>query len=204
MQDTLYQYLILYKQLSLPGIGTIQLQKISSEYNYGEKVFAAPVYTFKMEGGEDKPSKRMYSWLSGTLNITEWDAIRRVNDFSFDLKNRISSSGEAKWLNVGVLHRDEKGNIILDADLTPLESEMPVQAEKVIREKAEHTVRVGEMEKTSFEMEELLGETVVKKDYSWIIAIVVTGLSVLFLGWYFSEKGINPSSTGNQSVIQTK
>jgi hypothetical protein len=202
--NTLFQYLILHRQLCLPGIGTIYLQRISSELDFGNKIFTAPAYRFRMETDPGSPSKKLFGWLSKLLHITEWDAIRMVNDFSFDLKNKIFSEGKVSWQPVGTLHRDEKGNITLDPALIQLESEVPVQAEKVIREKAEHTVLVGEMEKSSFELEELLTGSSVKKDYGWIIAIVITVLSFLFVGWFLSEKGLHPSSTGNQAVLETK
>lgn len=204
MYNTLYQYLILHKQLCLPGIGTIYLQRTSSELDFGNKIFTAPAYRFRMESDQESPAKKLFGWLSKMLQITEWDAIRMVNNFSFELKNKITSAGEVNWQQVGTLHRNEKGNIILDAALIQPESEMPVPAEKVIREKAEHTVLVGETEKSSFEIEELHTDISVKKDYGWIIAVVLTVLSFLFVGWFLSEKGLHPSSTGNQSVIKTK
>lgn len=157
-----------------------------------------------MEGDQRAPSKKIFGWLSKALHITEWEAIRMVNDFSFDLKNKISLEGKVSWQQVGTFQRDEKGNITLDPALIQLDSEMPVQAEKVIREKAEHTVLVGEMEKSSFEIEELLNGIPVKKDYGWIIAVILTVMSFLFVGWFLSEKGLHPSSTGNQTVLETK
>lgn len=204
MRNALYQYLILNGQLSLPGIGTFRLQKTSSEYNFGEKIFTAPIYTLGMDPHEERSSKKLYDWLSGTLRIPVWDAIRLVNDFSFDLKNKIAAEGKAVLFDVGFLHRDEKGNIVLDAKVISPESEKSVPAEKVVREKAEHTVLVGETEKTSFEMEELLAESAPRKDVSWIIAWTLAGLTVLFLGWYFSQQGLHPAAAGNQSVIHAK
>ena len=88
------------------------------------------------------------------LNITEWDAIKSVNDFSFDLKKKISEDGEVSWENVGMIRRNNNGDLKLDPQNISLQSEQPVTAEKVIRVKAEHTVLVGEKEKTSVEMEE--------------------------------------------------
>ncbi len=203
MQDALFQYLILNKQISLPGIGIIQLQKKSSELDFGNKVFTAPVYNFCIDSENETPSKKLFSWLAGRLHITDWDAIRMVNDFAFDLKNKISD-GKAIWEQVGTLRRDDKGNIILDSSIIQLDSEMVVPAEKVLRVKAEHTVRVGEMEKTSAEMEEYFTEAAEKKDYGWVIAIIITVLSVMFVGWYLSENGVNPGSAGNQSHINNK
>jgi hypothetical protein len=201
---TLYQFLILNKQLSLPGIGTIYLQKTSSELDFGNKIFTSPTYNFKIEHGREMLSKKLFNWISKELYISELDAIRMLNDFSFDLKKKISSESKVNWPKVGMLLKDNKGEIILDSPSFNLDCEKPVFAEKVIREKAEHTMLVGEMEKSVSEMEELLGEETIKKDYFWIIAVILCIASILFTGLYLSEKGLNPSAIGNQSVIKLK
>jgi transcriptional regulator with XRE-family HTH domain len=202
--NILYQFLILNKQLGLPGMGTIHLQKKSSELDFANKIFTSPTYIFKIEQGKDVPSKKLFAWLSKVLNVTEAEAVRLLNNFSFELKNELSVSGEANWQHVGIFRRDDKGDIILHSSDLQLECEMPVMAEKVIREKAEHTVLVGEMEKSAAEMEILLGESEVKKDHMWKIAITLLIMAFLFVGYYLSEKGFHPSSFGNQSVLIPK
>ena len=203
MHTILYRYLILNGQLSLPGIGTFHLQKTSSVLDFGNKVFTAPAYNFYLDSLHESPSKKLFGWLSKKLHIADWDAIRMVNDFSFDLKNKINT-GESAWQHVGTLRRNEKGEIVLDSAIIQLESQKPVPAEKVLRVKAEHAVRVGEMEKTSAEMEGFFNVAEEKKEYTWLIAIIITVLSIMFIGWYLSEKGVQPGSAGNQSIIQTK
>ncbi|HEX3166763.1 MAG TPA: hypothetical protein VHQ93_10935, partial [Chitinophagaceae bacterium] len=135
--------------------------------------------------------------------ITEWDAIRSINDFSFALRQKLSERGEVSWENVGMIRRDNNGDLKLEGQNILLQSEQPVVAEKVIRVKAEHIVLVGEKEKTSVEMEEYFAGSPAKKNYSWLIAIILTVLAVMFIGWYFSEKGFLTSSAGNQSVIKS-
>jgi len=203
MRDTLYEFLLLNKKLSLPGIGTISLSQNSAEHDLPSKQFTAPSFYFIIGSRNDKPSKKLFDWLSASLNITEWDAIKAVNDFSFALKKKLSEDGEVNWENVGMIRRDNNGDLKLDQQNILLQSEQPVTAEKVIRVKAEHTVLVGEREKTSVEMEEYFAGSPPKKNYSWLIAVILTALAVMFIGWYFSEKGFSTSSAGNQSVIKS-
>ena len=204
MQDSLYEFLILNKKLSLPGVGTIGLFQRSSQYDFGDRRFTSPSYFFKIESKDDKPSKRLFDWLYSSLGVTEWDAIRAINDFSFDLRTKISEEGEMNWEKVGVFRRDNNGDIKLDSHKIFLQSETPIAAEKVIRAKAEHTVLVGEKERSSVQMEEYFAQVSPKKNYTWIIAVILTLLAVMFIGWYFSEKGFSPTSAGNQSVIKSK
>ena len=203
MQDILYEFLLLNKKLSLPGIGTISLRQNSAQHDIPNKQFTAPSFYFTIESRNDKPSKKLFDWLSSSFGITEWDAIRSINDFSLDLKKKLSENGEVAWANVGMIRRDNNGDLKLDPQNILLQSEQPVIAEKVIRVKAEHTVLVGEQEKTSVEMEEYFSGSPARKNYSWLIAVILTALAVIFIGWYFSEKGFSTSSAGNQTVIKS-
>ena len=203
MQDTLYEFLLLNKKLSLPGIGTISVCQSSAQHDFSDKQFTAPSFYFTIESRNDKPSKKLFDWLSASLGITEWDAIRSINDFSFALRQELSERGEVSWENVGMIRRDNNGDLKLEGQNILLYTQQPVTAEKVIRLKAEHTILVGEKEKTSTEMEEYISGNPAKKNYSWLIAIILTVLAVMFIGWYFSQKGFLTSSAGNQSVIKS-
>lgn len=203
MQDTLYEFLILNKKLALPGIGTIRLKQNSSRLDFTNRQLNSPSFYFVLDHENDTPSKKIFDWLSSSKGISEWDAIKSVNDFSFSLKNSISQTGEAAWEGVGVLKRDKTGNLKLDPYTIALQTEQPIHADKVIREKFEHTVLVGEREKSSVEMAEYFAVDAPKRNYAWIIAVVLTILAVMFIGWYFSVKGFNPSTAGNNSVIKS-
>jgi hypothetical protein len=203
MRDTLYEFLLLNKKLSLPGIGTISLCQNSATLDFTNKQFTSPSFYFIIESRNDKPSKKLFDWLSSSFGITEWDAIKSVNDFSFDLKKKLSEKGEVNWENVGMIRRNNNGDLKIETQTIILQSEQPVTAEKVIRVKAEHTVLVGEQEKTSVEMEEYFAESTKKKNYTWLIAAIIAVLAVIFIGWYFSEKGFSTSSAGNQTVIKS-
>lgn len=73
----------------------------------------------------------------------------------------------------------------------------------MLREKAEHTVRVGEEERTSAEMVEMLNQPEENKSYWWAWALAVGLAATVFLGWYFSEHGLDISSTANTKQLQT-
>jgi len=203
MQNSLYEFLVLNKKLCLPGIGTISLKQNSSQLDFTNKQFTSPAYYFTLDAQDDKPSKKLFEWLSSSLGITEWDAIKSVNDFSHLVKNRISETGEMTLENIGVIKRDNAGKLKLDSNTISIKNDQSVIAEKVIREKAEHTVLVGDKEKSAVEMEDYFAGQSSKRNYGWIVAVILTVLAVMFIGWHFSEKGFVPSSTGNTSVIRS-
>lgn len=204
MQQILYEYLVLHHQLPLPGIGTIYLKWQSSSLDIGNKQFLPPVYYYTLETSQDKASKKLYDWMESVAGFDEWDAIKKINEFVFDVKSKISSQGEMIWENVGIIKRNEAGSLELVSSENFVPALSPVMAEKVTRENVQHTILVGEQEKSSAEMETLLAVTSPSKDVSWVVAVILAVISFMFIGWYFSEKGFSTTSTGNQSIIHPK
>lgn len=219
MFSSLYQYLVLNQRLNLPGLGTIKLQRHPAQYDVAEKSFSAPAYNFAFISGEGYPSKKLFEFLAKEKSITEWDAIRMVNDFAYELNKSLLAGKEIKWEPVGNFRKDESGNIVLDSPVITPGNEPAVVAEKVIRENAQHTMLVGERERTSTEMESMLTDNVrhkrsrikesdsgheqKKKDPFLLIAIILTMLAFIFIIFYFSQKRFRSSSTGNQVKFQS-
>jgi hypothetical protein len=71
----------------------------------------------------------------------------------------------------------------------------------MIREKAVHTVRVGEQEKTSVEMSEWLHPEEEKKSYWWTAALIVVIILVIFMVIYFLQNGLSQASAANQRSV---
>jgi hypothetical protein len=198
MFDPLYRYILKHKQLSLAGIGTITMQAEPAQSDFVNRSFLPARYSFVFEQGREVTSRRLFSWLSSALEISERDAIIRFNDFVFEIKRQIESGTEVAWQGIGKLKKGLAGEIKFNAYSSSLLFPQPVIAEKVIREHAEHTMLVGEVEKTSTEMTGLLSQGDKRKISWWIIPLAIIILLIIFIGWYFSEHGIN---TGNNHTI---
>ena len=201
MYAELYQYLISYKQVALPGIGTFSLERKPAENDFSNKRINPPVYSVNLHFPAKTPSSKFYQWLSGVLNIPESNAVNAFNDFALDMKSKIGNGETIDWNGVGTLSRGLAGEIKFKSAVNNLGYEEPVTAEKIIREKAEHMVRVGEDQKTSAEMTELLNQPEEKKSYWWAYALAIVLGSIIFIGWYFSEHGVNVAATANTKAI---
>ncbi|MFI5133023.1 MAG: hypothetical protein ACHQEB_01740 [Chitinophagales bacterium] len=201
MYDELYQFLIQHKQLDVPGVGTFLLQRKPAEADFINKCIYPPAYTVALQQGVSSPSKEIFAWLSAALNISDREAIVRFNDFAFDLKKQIAGGSEIKWSGVGTLVSGQGGEIKFSPLSAEARIEQPVPAKKMIREHAEHMIMVGEKERTSVEMTELLNKPAKKISYWWAYSMTVGILAMLFIGWYFSENGMKASSTANQQKL---
>ncbi len=202
MYEVLYRYLVKYKKIDLPGIGVLALQMQPAGVEFTDHTFLPPKYFFSFEKMEDVPPEKLFSWLAINLKITEQEAVIRFTDFIYELNRQLKEGKDIYWHGIGTLQKEFSGEIKFNADKNNLLWLEKVVAEKVIRENAEHTILVGETEKTSTEMNELLhpGE-VIKRHHWWIWPLAVILAAIIFLGWYFSVNNISGASTGNNHVI---
>jgi len=205
MYAELYRFLILHKNLSIPDIGTFSLIRQPARGDFPNRIIDPPAYTFSFQPDTNSSSKKFFSWLSAVLLISDRQAIVRFNDFAYDLKRKIQTGEIIDWQRVGTLSKDLAGEIKFIPITKDLIFEQSIKAEKLIREKAEHMVRVGEDEKTSAEMEVLLTKSGEKRSMWWAYAIAIGLLLIMFLGWYFSDHGLNVNATGNgQKLVPRK
>lgn len=202
MYRELYQYLILNKQLNLPGIGTFLVEKKPADFDIADKMVRSPAFTISLLSGNTIPSKNFFSWLGSRLAVNEREAVIRFNDFLFDLKKQLSSGGKLEWSGIGTLSKGLGGDIHFETAVKDHSPGTDVPAVKVLRQNAEHTVRVGEDQKSSYEMKERLHHTSTgKRSWLWPAAIVIAILSIIFIGYYFSTHGLTTSAAGNQKKL---
>ena len=200
MYDELYQYLILYKQLNVPGVGTFLLERKPADIDFANKVINPPTYTVALHHGNETIPARQFNWLAGALNVPEGDAIDRFNDFTNNLKSEILAGKRLQWEGLGVLSKGLAGEIRFEATLRDSPAGEPIPAVKVLRENAGHTVRVGEDEKTSEEMIEWLNPAQKKRSYEGIVTLIVAILALILLVWHFMTNG----TTGSRQTISPK
>jgi len=201
MYELLYRYLIKYRKLDLPGLGKLALKMHPAKAEFVSHSFSPPGYFFEFERTEDVPPERLFSWLASNLTITEQEAVIRFNEFIFDLNRQLREGKQIHWEGIGSLQKEFSGEI----KFSPQRKEFPwyqkIVAEKVTRNNAEHTMLVGEREKTSTEMKELLsiGEKE-KSDHWWVWPLAIALAIVIFLFWHFSENNAT-RATGNNNKI---
>lgn len=200
MYEELYRYFIQHNTLALPGVGTILLDRKPAENDFVNKLIHPPVYSVHFLAEADSPSLRFFKWLGAAFHISDHAAIIRFNDFVFDLRKQISGGDKIDWQGVGTFSKGPAGEVKFAPAIIPA-IEKPISAEKVIRERSEHFVRVGEQERTSVEMTEMLSKPEVKKSNWLLIALTAVLVSLLFIGWYLSENGVDVSSTTNTMKI---
>lgn len=201
MYSELRKYLILNQELPIPGIGTLRLERQPASIDFANRQILPPAYQIGFSDGPVQPSRRLYAWLAQGLGVSERDAVVRYNDFVFELKERLNRGEKLEWSGIGQLNKGLGGVWHFQPEVDRIVEGEPVHADKVIRDKASHVVRVGEDERTSDEMREYLQSSPQGRNITWAVALILLLISFILLGLYLSSNGVKPGATGRQSKI---
>ena len=213
MFHILHQYLIQHKSLSLPGLGTIELQNIPAISNISDHVIEPPMQKIIFDDVHDAPDKNLFQYVSARLQVEEWEAIKQVNDFSYELKSRLKQGGEIAWDRVGVLRSEPGGSITLDARTITYDFMEPAPANRIIRTNANHTILRGDTEVSgSFTRVEHAQQDAVfpgdeayaRKQKWWIWACILGGAALVLLFLHFYKTGFDLNSLHNTQKASVK
>src|SRR5260370_29975845 len=124
--------------------------------------------------------------------MLDHEAIKWYNEFSTDLRERVRTEDMVQWDGVGILRKDDGGNILFEPAPADGLFMSPTPAIRVSHQNA-HTLLVGDQERTNVEMNEWLhDEEAARKGWKkswWIIALVLALLALAALGWHFYVNG---------------
>jgi len=206
MYSILHQYLIQQKSLSLPGLGTLVLQNIPAISNFSAHLIEPPMQKIIFDELHDAPDKDLFLFIAARLQVEEWEAIKMVNDFSYELKNQLKQTGKVIWENIGVLSSEPGGTITLEAKTITYDFMEPAPAWRIIRKDASHTILRGDTE-INENIVRLQGDsthTISIEDSEpsgkrrwWVAAAIVGAITLTVLLFHFFRNDFNLSSIFN-------
>ena len=111
MIDILNGYLIQHKSISIPGLGTIYLERLPAMNDFTNRQIHPPAFRFRFDKYFDAPDKDFFTFLAAQKEIPEYEAIKQYNEFAYELRNRIRHDDQFNWPEVGVLSKEVTGEI---------------------------------------------------------------------------------------------
>ncbi|HCL83909.1 MAG TPA: hypothetical protein DIC22_08035 [Chitinophagaceae bacterium] len=205
MYAILNRYLFLNKSIPVPGLGTICMESQSATPDASTRSILPPTYRFRFDKFFDSPDKELFAYLSSEQHISDYEALRQYNDFAFSLRDRLNYYREAPWEGLGILKKDDMGDIHFETSIANPFFLQPVPAEKVVRANAKHMLLVGDRERSNREMSDWFAEEPVHGNKLWWLVALLLGIAAAFLIlFHFSSHGWSVESTGNQQLIQVK
>jgi hypothetical protein len=201
--DLLYHYFIQNNSLSLPGIGTFDMFRISAQTDFANKKMLPPTFTISYNSIHDAPHKELFDYIAHKKNIPEWEAIKLVNDFAGDLKNTLYQGMPVAWEGIGLLKQGKGKDILFEPHRLSYEFIPHVNAQRVIRQSANHAMLVGDRERSKSEMEIYLSDDIhavnVRSGW-WSIASIIAAIAFLLLSVRAFTEGLSYMSGRKQNI----
>lgn len=201
MIDILNSYLILHKSISIPGLGTIYVERVPANSDYVNRQILPPAYQFRFDKYFDAPDKDFFAYLATQKHIPDFEAIRLYNEWAYELRNTLKQKDSFEWSGVGKLRQDEAGEIHFYPAKSARSPLQPVSADRVVRTNTAHNMLVGDKETTTLAMSEMLTEDNDNKSRWWIYALIIAAIAAAILIYRFSRDGFTPEATGNDQHI---
>jgi hypothetical protein len=185
MNQYLVKYFALNKKLILPGIGSFNTATQPAQLEFVEKTLHAPAHSITFKQDETADDSNFISFLIKETGLGQFEASNKFNYFIMQLKEKLQSGIALQLPGLGVLTNN--GDHYSFTGETLQQFFPGITAERVIRQNAQHSIRVGEDQKTSAEMHEILHKET-EQDRWWIGAIVLGVIGVAAILYHYLSK----------------
>ena len=206
MNDILTSYLLQNKSISIPGLGSMYIERIPAQTDFVNKRILPPDYHFRFDKYFDAPDKDFFAYLAQQMNKADYEAIRWYNEWAYELRNQIRDGQLVEWQNVGVLKKDTTGEIVFESAGAIDTLQEPAPANRVIHSHAQHPMLIGDREvlrEFNTEGEEYAPtDTYVEKESWWLYALIIAAIALSVIFFHFYKNGATISATGNKQTIQ--
>jgi hypothetical protein len=192
--NQLTKYLLQYRRVSIPSVGTIQLVQQPATLDVASKLLLPP--SFKAEWTDDETvSDHQLRFLSAGLEQETANVRASLQALGLQLSEQVRSEG-FHWKGIGLIRQNG------DAVPLSLDALEPVAAQRVLRHGAEHNVLVGDQQMTSTQIAELReeGPAAGKRSLFVIVGWIILLLSILYILFVLYKGKFRMGATGSQQA----
>jgi nucleoid DNA-binding protein len=183
MLASLYKYLVLNDTVSIPGVGNFKILRHSASLQHS--AIHPPSSEIIFEPGTALADKNFYHFIALENNSTDVDAVRKLQDFAYQLKKEINSNAFVELKGLGVLSKNSIGEIIFKP-ASSAQNYLPVLNLQDVLHRSEDTFVTSSEEESAIETE----EEVIKKDRWWIWATVLAVLAIAAIAYFYWQEGM--------------
>ena len=201
MVDLVLRYLSFQKKVSLQGIGTFSVEHLPARLDFPNRLLYAPVFILHYSSSAAGADEKFEHWLQKELNADKEEVKALQQNLSAEFQRNLSEKGEMTLNGLGVFTKDEQ-KVLHFSSLYETVKGNPVPAEKIIRKNTSHSILVGEQEKTSEEMTELLTGTKRKPLNLWWMIALALFLSAIIGILLFANYSPQWSKQGNNKKLK--
>lgn len=196
MFNLFYKYLLINRQVGIPGIGLFQLSHSNATLNVDKKVINPPIPQVKFVQKTTGADKQFFQFVSNELHVQEWESIRRFHDFTYKLKNDLNSKQSVELAGLGTLVKNNIGEISFEADTSLSRYYPPVTIGKLFQEATpaaiiEEAPVLPPADDWIKDEEVVVEEQVVKADKWWIAATIIAVIAIIAIILFYFNRNPN-------------
>jgi hypothetical protein len=193
--NQLTNYLLQYKRVSIPSVGTIQLIQQPAQLDAAGKLILPPTFsvTIKENGGV---SEHQLSFLSAALKKEKETVRQSLAETGLWLSEKINGKG-FDWKGIGFIQQNNNDLII------PAEALDSVPAEPVLQQDTEHTIQVGDQQMTAAQVANLKEKRVVtekNRSIFMIIGWIILLLAILYILFVLYQGKFRVGASGSKQM----
>ncbi len=190
MMHLLYKYLIINKQVTLPGIGVLSINRKPASHDLVDNVFKSPVFNIELTLETPITDEKLFVFISKEKGIDEAEASKHLHNFANRLKEYVSLNKIVELPGIGVLEKDDLGHLSLRATDVIRTFFPPVISENIFvaRDNQEFFNNRNRNSNYSITEQALSNETktaLKAKDFWWVYAIVLALIGIGGIFYYY-------------------
>ena len=195
--NLLTKYLLQYRTVTIPQVGTIQLIQRPSQLDVAAKIIQPPSFSAELKR-EENVSAHQLNFLDHFLKKGHHSVLDDLKQFGDRLHDRINGPG-FEWNGFGRIDGNTQSFSI------PVEGLYAITAERVMRENPDHQVLIGDKQTSSYKIaDEKVGSEVVESKRSVLITVgwVLLALSILAIAFFIYQGKFKVNASGSKMPPQ--
>lgn len=203
LPQVLYRYFILSGNLTIPGMGRLNLCRVPAINDFiGKKIIPFSYVVRYDRWDESQPSDQL-RYLEKCLGEGPETARSMMQELGSTLNDRLQRERKLDWMGIGNFIIDDDGEIQFHQKNNPISSHRDVRYQHVLRENIVHPVVVGDDHLTSTQVEEILEEKArPRKKWNWMLsALVLVLLSASIIAFKFAAGPFNMLHPRNSPLV---
>lgn len=179
MWNAIAKYLALSQHVEIPGVGSFRLE--SSAAQAGDMLLSAPRQQIVFNRGTALTDRRFYDFLAAETGITEVEAVRKFQDFAYELRQKLQSQPEVRLGSIGSLSRSPLGEISFESSFSSDRYFPDIQLPEVATARDQGAV-ITDDESNAIEA---AAEEATPADRWWLWAVILAVTAVAAIGYYY-------------------
>jgi hypothetical protein len=189
----LTKYLLQYRKLCIPHIGTFEMLQNAPEFNVVDKLILPPSFQLHLLADDFVPEHQVH-YLATSIRRDSKSVREELDMLGKKIKSKVQKQPFS--LNGFGTISSVSDSVSFSAEPVAVYGFEPVSAIRMIRENVEHSVLVGDQQMTSRQVTDTLSQSGKKRSNAVLIGWILFILALLAIAFILYKEGFNPLSSG--------